>query len=79
MKKITLAICENVYNKSIHLKFAITEGIDDQLIYRFEPTDDPEFVNRPYSTGIVSKLQLTELRKFIDEALEEIEKSENVL
>lgn len=77
VKKITLDINQHAFYRYVTFKFSIKEDRTELINYSFNLPLPESFLNDP---GFVfDKIQLKELRKFIDEALEEIEKSENVL
>ena len=79
MKKVIVVFGRDFGLDRAGIKFCLHGKEGAELLYGFNFIEDDSINYHPYYSGKMSKLQLTELRKFIDEALEEIEKSENVL
>ena len=77
MKKVFMVVGRNFSTLDFGIKFALRDELGEQLIYGFPLIEDTKVDYSPFHAGQLCKLQLTELRKFIDEALEEIEKNEN--
>ncbi len=77
MKKVIVVFGRDFGYDRAGIKFCLHGKEGTELDYGFNFIQDESINYNPYYSGKVSKLQLTELRKFIDEALQEIEKEEN--
>lgn len=77
MKKVIVVFGRDFGYDQAGIKFCLHGKEGTELLYGFNFIEDEDTTYSPYPSGKVSKLQLKELRKFIDEALEEIEKEEN--
>ena len=77
MKKVIVVFGHDFALDQAGIKFCLHGKEGTELMYGFNFIEDDDASYSPYRSGKMSKLQLTELHKFIDEALEEIEKNEN--
>lgn len=76
MKKVFAVIGRDFATFQMGIKFSLADETGDLMIFGFTLRPDESYSQIPFESGQISKLQLNELRAFIDEALSEIEKEE---
>lgn len=76
MKNVAVVIGRDFANYNFSIKFSLYDDTGDLLIYGFPLIEDPKYFCPPFNSGKLEKIQLTQLKQFIDESIEEIEKEE---